>query len=86
MLDLLETKIDSTFLDAQFDLCNFNLWRKERNAHRCGVAVYLRSEITGERKVFFEFDSLETVVIEILLDKNLFPNIYKPPSTKDCLF
>ena len=45
LLILLETKIDSSFPDAQFAVDNFHLWRKDRTAHGGGVAVYLRSQI-----------------------------------------
>jgi len=50
LLFLLETKIDQSFPDAQFAIDNYHFWRSDRTASGGGVAVYLRSQIAGERE------------------------------------
>jgi len=80
--------MDSSFPDAQFAVDNFHLWRKDRTAHGGGVAVYLKSQIAGERKPMLEFSELEHVTLEVNLEnqKLLFICTYKPPSVKNNVF
>ena len=88
MLFLLETKLDLSFPDAQFAVDNFKFWRKDRNSHGGGIAVYLRSQIAGDRKPNFEFNSIESIALEVILNnqKFLFLGTYKSPSIKDQIF
>ena len=50
LLFLLETKIDDSFPDAQFNVDNYHMWRADRTDHGGGVMAFLRSDIPGERK------------------------------------
>ncbi|XP_056004379.1 uncharacterized protein LOC125659658 isoform X2 [Ostrea edulis] len=45
ILFLSETKLDETFVDAQFQVDNYILWRRDRNAHGRGIVAYLRSDL-----------------------------------------
>ena len=76
-----ETKIDASFPDAQFMVCNYHLWRKDRNEKGGGIALYLRSDIPGDRKPDLEFKGIESISVEITLcnKKWLIIGAYKPP-------
>ncbi|XP_055995545.1 uncharacterized protein LOC125668382 isoform X2 [Ostrea edulis] len=64
ILFLSETKVDETFVDAQFQVDNYILWRRDRNAHGGGILAYLRSDLPGDRKRKFEFKSIEAIVLD----------------------
>ena len=42
---LSETKLDSTFTQAQFDAPGYNSFRKDRNCHGGGILAYIRSDL-----------------------------------------
>ena len=88
LLFIAETKLDNTFVDAQFMVDNYLLWRADRNEHGGGVAAYLRSDIAGERKCDYEFQKTESITIEVKLNniKWLFSGAYKPPSLSNDIF
>ncbi|KAK3087255.1 hypothetical protein FSP39_003689 [Pinctada imbricata] len=88
LLFLSETKIDDSFVDAQFLVDNYSLWRADRNAHGGGIAAYLRSDIAGDRKKGLEFQHIESIGIEINCNdqKWFIAGLYKPPSMPDSTF
>ena len=43
ILFISETKLDSTFTQAQFDAPGYNSFRKDRNCHGGGLLAYIRS-------------------------------------------
>ncbi|KAH3838612.1 hypothetical protein DPMN_112021 [Dreissena polymorpha] len=45
-----ETKIDSSFPDAQFEVNNYHVWRSDRTVYGGGLIAYLRSDLAGDRK------------------------------------
>ena len=61
MLFLAETKLDQSFVDCQFKVDNYSLWRADRTANGGGLMIYLRSDIPGERKKQFEFGTIESI-------------------------
>lgn len=65
MLFIAETKIDNSFVDSQFRVDNYTLWRADRTANGGGIAAYLRSDIAGERKKELEFEAIESIDIQI---------------------
>ena len=88
MLFLAETKLDQSFVDCQFKVDNYTLWRADRTLSGGGLAVYLRSDIAGDRKKQFEFNCIESIGIEIILNskKWFISGTYKPPSLSDTDF
>jgi exonuclease III len=62
-----ETKLDQFFVDCQFKVDNYILWRQDRTSKGGGIAVYLRSGIAGDRKRTFE--SVESISVETIMDK-----------------
>ena len=88
LLFIAETKLDDSFVDAQFSVDNYHLWRADRTQNGGGVAAFLRSDIPGERKFNPEFGHIEGINIEVNLngEKWLFLCAYKPPSLYDEVF
>ena len=88
LLFIAETKLDDSFVNAQFKVDNYHLWRADRTQNGCGVAVYLRSDIAGDSKSDLDFRHIEGINIEVNLNGNkwLVSGAYKPPSMSDQLF
>ena len=91
LLFLLETKIDQSFPDAQFAKDNNHFWRSDRTTSGGGVAVYLRSQIAGERVKYFSvsiMDRVENIAVEVIVAKQklLFIGCYKSPSVIESHF
>ncbi|XP_060579019.1 uncharacterized protein LOC132735993 [Ruditapes philippinarum] len=65
ILFIAETKLDGSFPDAQWQVNGYHLWRADRNDKGGGIAVYLRSDIAGDRKSNLEFTDIESIFIEV---------------------
>ena len=90
-LDLIfiaETKIDNSFPDSQFSVNNYHMWRADRSINGGGILAYLRSDIAGERKQEYEFEEIESIAIQVNLDKSklLIFGSYKHPSITNTSF
>ena len=85
ILFLAETKIDESFTDAQFAVDGFHFWRKDRSAYGGGLAVYVRADLSCDRKCNLDFKIIESLAIEIRIDtiKWLINGVYRPQSIKD---
>ena len=83
-----ETKLDESFVDCQFQVNNYMLWRADRNSKGGGLAAYLRSDIAGDRKKALEFQEVESIGIELNCNghKYFIAGMYKPPSMSDAKF
>ena len=88
---LTETKIDSSFPNAQFSVENFTIHRNDRNSHGGGIICYVRSDIPHrqrhdiENKIMLN-QGTEMLVIEMQIYRQVkwFLNVlYKPPKVKD---
>ena len=42
MLIIAETKLDNTFINSQFAVDNYHLWRADRNSRGVGLLVYIQ--------------------------------------------
>ena len=87
---LTETKIDSSFLNQQFNIEGFCLlYRLDRNKHGGGVLVYIREDIPSKisKKTFLP-DDIEGIFIELNLRKYkcLLCATYHPPNQKHDYF
>ena len=90
ILVLTETKIDSSFLNQQFDIEGFCLpYRLDRNKNGGGVLVYIRENIPSKilKKTILP-DDIEGTNIELNLrnHKWLLCATYHPPNQKDDYF
>jgi hypothetical protein len=85
LLFISETKLDDTFVDAQFQADNYHLWRADRDAHGGGIVAYLRSDLAGDRKKHLEFKCIESICVEVIIDRSkwLISGLYRPPSAND---
>ena len=87
-LFIAETKLDSTYSDAIFDVPGFKLERRDRNVNGGGLASFIRSDIPARRRKDFESDVLENITYEVTLKntKWCILCIYRPPSMSDLDF
>ena len=65
-----ESKLDSSFPNAQFQVPGFKHYRADRNAHGGGIAAYFRNDLPHRRRPDLESMAIapvETIVIEIII-------------------
>ena len=88
MLIIAETKLDNTFINSQFAVDNYHLWRADRNSRGGGLLVYIRSDLACDRKNNIECGTIESIFTEINFKnrKWLLCGLYRPPSLSDHLF
>ncbi|CAG2251654.1 unnamed protein product [Mytilus edulis] len=88
MLFIAETKIDSSFPDAQFRVNDYHLWRADRNQNGGGLVAYARSDLVCDRKCNLEFNSVESICVDLFVNnrKWLITGLYRPPSMSNSEF
>lgn len=79
ILFIAETKLDSSLVDTNFQVNSYHFWCADKTGKGGGIAVYLRSEIAGDRRPDFELKQLN-----IDNSKWLFWGAYKPPPMSCC--
>ena len=80
-----ETKIDESFTNAQFNVNNFKMYRKDRNSRGGGLLFYARSDLPQRIRSDLECKTMhevEHMVLEVILkrEKFLFILMYNPPN------
>ena len=78
-----ETKIDSSFTNAQFHINDFKLHRSDRNCHGGGILAYVRSDLPNRRRCDLEdlvCNPNESLLLEMYIreEKWLFICMYSP--------
>ena len=83
-----ETKLHSTFTQAQFDAPGYNYFRKYRNCHGGGLLAYIISDLPARRRPDLELSRIESVIIEITIHNRKWGIIcaYRPPSMNNSFF
>ena len=85
VLFLSETKLDSSYPNAQFNVSQFTIHRLDRNAHGGGLICYVKDSLPHRNRtdIAVNENGIETIVIQIkTADKNiLFLHVYRPPNT-----
>ncbi len=77
-----ETWLDDSIKDAEIEIENYFLIRRDRNRKGGGVCVYVRSDIGFNQRMDLNNDQIEAVWLNILLPKNkpiLVGACYRPP-------
>ena len=88
ILIIAETKIDDSFLPAQFFVPDYHQpFRLDRNIHGGGILVYVRSDIPC-RRLAVDSTLVECVPVELSINKRKWAvcGLYKPPSVKNQVF
>ena len=85
VMGLSETKIDSSFMTSQFNVCNFKIYRKDRNSRGGGIMFYVRSDLPQRIRPDLECNinsEVEHLVLEVILrkEKFIFILMYSPPN------
>ncbi len=86
ILCLTETWLDSSIREAEVEIENDIIIRKDRNRQRGGVCACVRVDIGFNVRTDLSNDNLEAVWISILFLKskpNLFGALYRPPSQRN---
>ena len=66
LLGLNETRSSEDIKGPEVDLEGFEIHSKDRNVNRCGVAIYVNSRISHNRRYDIDDPLLEVVAVEIL--------------------
>ena len=75
-----ETWLDSSVSDDEIDLDGYSLYRKDRNRHGGGVAVFVCDKIGMKNRIDIETFDTETLILEVMLNsKSFFFDLICPP-------
>ena len=91
VLSIAETKLDSSFPNAQFLVDEYKEpYRKDRNVHGGGLLVSVKQDIPSQELKDYPLlpNSFDVIVIELNFRKAmwLLINVYKPPSVNNSAF
>ena len=88
MLIISETKLDDTYVDAQFSVPGFSLIRKDRDCHGGGLLLYTRNDIPVRRHPSLEMTRVENITVEVTIGKTPWYIVaaYRPPKLSDATF
>ena len=70
ILGIAESKLDNSFLDAQFQIDGYIMFRRDRDEYGGGLMVYIRSDIPCRRLTKYETASVELLALEVLPQHN----------------
>ena len=84
-----ESHLDKNFINSQFHIDGYEFIRKDRKSGKGGgVACFIRNDINWQRRQDLECDEIESIWIEIFIEKSrsiLLSIIYRPPDTSKYL-
>ena len=66
VIGISKSKLDSTVLDSEIYIENYEILQFNRNRHRVGVACYIRSDISY-KVIFFLPNGIESITFDILM-------------------
>ena len=88
ILDISETKIDTSYPNSQFTIPGYNMYRKDRKKGGGGLIAYFSSTLFS-RKIGLPktYNNLEAIAVESRIGTYdiLFLSIYRPPKQKNQL-
>ena len=79
-----ETHLDATVLDMEVSIDGYNVFRRDRNKHGGGIALYIRNNFLATLCSEFMSDSLESLWVKVYLPylrPVLIGCCYRPPRT-----
>ena len=76
-----ETWLDNTIMDSDIDLPDYKIFRKDRNRHGGGVAIYVHDSLPVRKLNEFDINGLELVCVELIHNNKKFiiACCYRPP-------
>ena len=86
ILTFSETKLDDSVMDAEIEITNYSVIRKDRNRNGGGVCMYVNSSINYITRPDLSHEAIESVWIEIIVEKSkpvLVATVYRPPGQND---
>lgn len=86
IVGITETWLDSSISDAEIELENYSVIRKDRNRNGGGVCMFIRSDVVFSLRTDLSDDYIEAIWADILLPKCkpfLVGTCYRPPEQND---
>ena len=70
-LSIIESKLDDSFMDAQFEVKGFNMYRQDSTATSGGIITWLRNDVPNHRRYDIEVNNLhiQSLVVEMHIKK-----------------
>ena len=84
MMFIGETKIDSSYPDAQFAIPGYKLFRSDRKKGGGGLLAYVSSNVICKRlKVPSSYKTIESLVLDVELKgrRTIVAGLYRPPKS-----
>ena len=84
-----ETKCDATISDSELDIENYNIFRKDRNRHGGGVALYVKDDVSCRFENNITCDDIEALWVKLSPKHSetlLICVIYRPPNSSSSYF
>ena len=83
ILAIAETKLDDSFHSAQFNMCNYKLYRQDRNSHGGGIMIYVKDciphRLINEHTGIHMGVEFMTIELSVKSNKWKLCYIYRPP-------
>ncbi|KAJ8042596.1 hypothetical protein HOLleu_09386 [Holothuria leucospilota] len=89
IISLNETFCDPCFDDGDVQLNDFHIYRKDRNRHGGGVAIYVSSSLSHKLRDDLMDDSVESICVEVKFKATapiLIYSVYRPPNSPVSFF
>ena len=80
-----ETWLDDTIVNGDIAVQGYNVYRKNRNRHGGGIAVYVADRLKVTRRSDLEMDDIELIWLELqerATRRALFGAAYRPPRSQ----
>ena len=84
-----ESKLDSSFPEAQFKIPGYKIFRQDRDRYGGGLMFYITQKVPRKKIEMFQFtSSIEILMLEINLGKEklLIFGTYEPPNINNSFF
>ena len=78
VIGISESKLDSTVLDSEFYIENYEILHFNKNLHRGGIACYIRSDISYKLNSFLP-NEIKTITFDILMPHTKQPELFTDP-------
>jgi len=81
ILAISETHLDATVFDTEISIDGYNVFRRDRNKHGGGIALYIRDNFPATLCSQFISIGLESLWVKVHLKPVLIGCCYRPPGT-----
>ena len=89
VLAISETKLDDSFTNGAFNICNYKMYRQDRNKNGGGILFYVKDTLPHRMLIEHSFmnEGIECLTLQVVMRNKLnISCLYKPPNIKDDVF